>query len=114
VTTETDRMGCRLQGPPLHRATAPELLSSAVAFGTIQVPPGGQPIALLADHQTTGGYPRIAQVISADFSVLAQAAPGQSLRFQQVTLAEAQALYLAHEQQLQHLKRAIRFKLGAD
>ena len=107
VTAEADRMGYRLQGPPLARPLEAELLSSAVTFGTVQVPAGGQPIVLLADHQTTGGYPRIAQVITADFGALAQAVPGQQLEFQEVSLAEAQALYLAQEQRLRALRRGI-------
>lgn len=110
LTTEADRMGYRLQGPALERPGGAELLSSAVTFGTVQVPAGGQPIVLMADHQTTGGYPRIAQVITADFSALAQVAPGQSIRFQEVSVAEAQALYLAQERQLLALKRAIEFR----
>ncbi|MCC3153334.1 biotin-dependent carboxyltransferase family protein [Hymenobacter sp. BT770] len=107
VTTEADRMGYRLQGPMLERHSSGELLSSAVTFGTVQVPAGGQPIVLMADHQTTGGYPRIAQVISADFSALAQLRPGQHIRFAEVSLAEAQALYLAQEQRLRALRRAV-------
>jgi antagonist of KipI len=103
-------MGYRLQGPALTRAIPTELLSSAVTFGTVQVPPGGQPIALLADAQTTGGYPRLAQVITADFGALAQAPPGQALRFQEVSLAEAQAQYLAQERVLRALQRAIHLK----
>ncbi len=107
ITPEADRMGYRLHGPPLRRPTPTELLSGAVTFGTVQVPAGGQPIVLLADHQTTGGYPRLAQVISADFSGLAQARPGQQLRFREVTLEEAQTLYLAQEQRLRALRQAL-------
>ena len=110
VTTEADRMGFRLQGPLLERQSSGELLSSAVTFGTVQVPAGGQAIVLMADHQTTGGYPRVAQVISADFSALAQVVPGQTIRFQEVSLAEAQALYLAQERRLRALKLAIDYK----
>ena len=110
VTTEADRMGCRLSGPALARPDAAELLSSAVTPGTVQVPGGGQPLVLLADCQTTGGYPRLAQVISADVGCLAQALPGARLRFRQVALAEAQALYLAREQQLRALARAVYLK----
>jgi antagonist of KipI len=110
VTIEADRMGARLSGPPLARPVATELLSSAVTFGTVQVPPGGQPIVLLADCQTTGGYPRLAQVIAADRGRLAQALPGAQLRFQPVGLAEAQALYLAQEQRLRALARAVYLK----
>ena len=103
VTPAADRMGYRLAGPPLVRPTGAELLSSAVAPGTVQVPPGGQPIVLLADCQTTGGYPRLAHVIAADLGRLAQARPGTPLRFQQVSPAEAHALYLAQEAQLRVL-----------
>jgi antagonist of KipI len=110
VTTEADRMGARLSGPMLERFTATELLSSAVTFGTVQVPAGGEPIVLLADCQTTGGYPRLAQVISVDLGRLAQALPGTQLRFVQVGLAEAQALYLAQEQRLRALARAVYLK----
>jgi len=110
VTTEADRMGCRLSGPALVRGTRAELLSSAVTFGTVQVPAGGQPIVLLADCQTTGGYPRLAQVSSADMGRLAQALPGARLRFEPVALAAAQALYLAQELRLRQLARAVYLK----
>ncbi len=110
VTTEADRMGCRLSGPALVRTTKAELLSSAVTCGTVQVPAGGQPLVLLADCQTTGGYPRLAQVISADWGRLAQALPGTRLLFQRVDLAGAQALYLAQEQRLRALARAVYLK----
>ncbi len=107
VTPAADRMGARLSGPPLERLASAELLSSAVTFGTVQVPAGGQPIVLLADCQTTGGYPRLAQVITADRGRLAQALPGAQLRFAPVTLAEAQAQYLAQEQHIDALARAV-------
>ena len=107
ITPEADRMGYRLQGPPLVQLEQAELLSSAVTFGTVQVPAGGQPIVLGADRQTTGGYPRLAQVISADWPALAQAAPGQPLWFREVSVAEAQALYAAREVALAGLGRGI-------
>ena len=107
ITTEADRMGYRLQGPPLAQLAETELLSSAVAFGTVQVPASGHPIVLMADHQTTGGYPRIAQVISVDFSALAQTRPGQFIRFQEVSVVEAQALYGAREMAVAGLERGI-------
>ena len=112
ITPAADRMGYRLHGSDLKRETTTELLSSAVTFGTMQVPAGGQPIVLLADAQTTGGYPRLAQVITADFSALAQAMPGQMLRFQEVSLAEAQALYLAQERRLRALRLGIQWKIN--
>jgi antagonist of KipI len=111
VTAQSDRMGYRLEGPVLALIQERELLSRAVTFGTVQVPAQGNPIVLLADHQTTGGYPRIAQVITSDFSALAQVCPGQQITFQEVSLAEAQALHWEQEQHLARLKSAIALKL---
>ncbi len=113
VTPAADRMGYRLRGPELVRDTDTELLSAAVTFGTVQVPAGRQAIVLLADHQTTGGYPRLAQVITADFPALAQLLPGQTITFAEVSLAGAQSLYLAQEHRLRALQRAIHFKLAS-
>ncbi|MDF7811712.1 biotin-dependent carboxyltransferase family protein [Hymenobacter sp. YC55] len=107
VTPSSDRMGYGLQGPELRRHNHQEILSTAVTFGTVQVPAGGLPIILMADHQTTGGYPRIVQVISTDFSLLAQLPMGGKLRFQEVTLAEAHHAYLHQERTLHQLARAI-------
>ncbi|HEX8427817.1 biotin-dependent carboxyltransferase family protein [Hymenobacter sp.] len=107
VTPSSDRMGYRLQGPELQRHNQQEILSTAVTFGTVQVPAAGLPIILMADHQTTGGYPRIAQVISADFSCLAQLPLGSKIRFQEVSLAEAQLAYLHQERTLHQLAQAI-------
>ncbi|UYZ59691.1 5-oxoprolinase subunit C family protein [Hymenobacter latericus] len=111
LSTESDRMGYRLLGPGLALEQAQELLSSAVTFATVQVPAGGLPIVLMADHQTAGGYPRIVQVITADFSRLAQLPLGGKIRFREVTLAEAQQLYLQHERQLRALREGIQLKL---
>ena len=113
ITPAADRMGYRLQGPPLARLEETELLSSAVTFGTVQVPADGQPIVLGADRQTTGGYPRLAQVISADWPVLAQAVPGQALRFREVSVREAQALYAAQEQAVAGLRRGMATVYGS-
>jgi antagonist of KipI len=110
VTTDSDRMGYRLAGAVLRLQEPAEMISGAVTFGTIQVPPEGQPIALLADHQTTGGYPRIGQVITADFSKLAQVPLGKKIRFQEISLAEAQNLYLKQEQAIAEIKQAIGYK----
>lgn len=81
VTENADRMGYRLRGVMLTRARAEELLSVGVPLGAIQVPPDGQPIVLMADHQTTGGYPIIATIVSEDIAQLAQRAPGEMVRF---------------------------------
>lgn len=83
VSERSDRMGVRLEGPLLE-ASGGEILSIGVLAGTIQVPHGGHPIVLLADHQTTGGYPVIATVIAADIGTVAQSAPGEELSFYEV------------------------------
>lgn len=110
VSSKSDRMGYRLQGVTIALAEPADLISTAVTFGTVQVPPEGQPIILMADHQTTGGYPRIAQVISADLPILAQVVPGQTLSLQEVTLEEAHQLYIRQEQHIEQLQRAIQLK----
>ncbi|HEY7064414.1 MAG TPA: 5-oxoprolinase subunit PxpB [Chloroflexota bacterium] len=95
VSTAADRMGYRLEGPPLARQEPADILSQGMALGGIQVPGDGQPIILLADHQTTGGYPLVATVIRADLPLVAQLAPGDTLRFRAVSVDEARAAYLA-------------------
>lgn len=89
VTSQSSRMGVRLEGPELRGAPAVGAPSQPVCTGAVQVPPGGQPIVLGADRQTLGGYPMIAAVISADWPALGQLAPGDTVRFAEVTLDEA-------------------------
>jgi allophanate hydrolase subunit 2 len=108
LTPQADRMGYRLQGPTLALAAPRECLSEAVAFGTVQVPPDGQPIVLMADHQTTGGYPCIAQVAQVDLPRLAQCVPGDHLSFTFLDLAEAQRLDIARERLLTALEGSAR------
>jgi len=84
VLPDSDRMGVRLAGPALSSPND-DLLSCGIVAGAVQVPRGGAPIVLLADHQTTGGYPIIATVVHADLGIVAQAAPGEYLRFARVT-----------------------------
>jgi biotin-dependent carboxylase-like uncharacterized protein len=92
VSKDADRMGMRLDGPrPRHRAGW-DIVSDGIATGAIQVPGSGQPIVLLADHQTTGGYPKIATVISADLPVIGRRRPGDTVRFSAVTVEEAEQL----------------------
>ena len=109
VTTEMNRMGYRLQEVPLQQKVKHELLSSAVTFGTVQVPRNGQPIVLMADRQTTGGYAKIAQVISADLSLLAHCMPGTSILFKLVSLEEAQAILIREHRAYQLLKKIINY-----
>ncbi len=95
ITPDSERMGYRLQGPQVMLSVPRQMISEATTFGTIQVPAGGQPIILMADRQTTGGYPKIAYVATVDLPVLAQMGPGDSLGFEVVTLDYAQALDVA-------------------
>lgn len=91
VTNRADRMGYRLSGPKLAHAKGPDIVSDAIAPGSVQVPGFGEPIVLLADRQTTGGYPKIATVIGADLPALGQRRPGERLRFEAVSVETAQA-----------------------
>ncbi len=99
VGPQSDRMGLRLQGPALVRSAAgqSELLSQGMVWGALQVPSDGQPIALLADHQTVGGYPVPAVAIRADWPILGQLAPGAAVRFALTDVPTAQAAYRAQQ-----------------
>ena len=107
VGAQSDRMGYRLEGVSLELTAPVEILSEAVAFGTVQLPPGGAPIVLMADRQTTGGYPRIGEVATVDVPLLAQLRPGDRVRFTPISLAEAQERYLAREVDLAQARAAI-------
>jgi antagonist of KipI len=100
VTPQSNRMGYRLDGPPLRLADATDILSDATPMGSLQVPASGQPILLMADRQTTGGYPKIATVISADHSLAGQLAPGDWIEFTPVTRGEAVAALKRQQAQL--------------
>jgi antagonist of KipI len=89
VAPDSNRMGYRLLGPKLDLVRPTEIVSQATCLGTVQVPASGQPIALMADHQTTGGYPKIAEVIAADIPLLAQLAPGAPVRFVRASLGDS-------------------------
>jgi len=106
VSIDSDRMGIRLAGPKLDRLDPTDLLSEAVVPGTLQVPPNGEPILLLGDCQTIGGYPKIAHVITVDLPIAAQLWPGDLVRFQEVSLTEAQELLREREEDF------ARFRIG--
>ena len=94
VSATSDRMGYRLEGAKLTHRSKVELVSDGLTMGAIQVPSNGQPIVMMADSPTTGGYPKIGTVASADLSLLAQCVPGRSkIRFQETTVAKAQKKY---------------------
>lgn len=109
VTTEADRMGLRLDGPELNRLEPGDLVSEAVAPGTIQVPPNGKPILLLGDCQTIGGYPKIAHLITADWPMAAQLRPGDRLRFREVSLAAAHKLLFKREREMELFRIGLEF-----
>lgn len=103
VSQKSDRMGCRLEGRAIEHTSGADIISSGVQTGTVQVPGDGQPIVLMADRQTTGGYTRIAQVIQADLPLLGQARPGDTVRFIQsrpTEAAKALAVQLDYLQQV--------------
>ena len=99
VTSDFDRMGCRLEGPFIASKNVSDIISDGIAFGSIQVPAHGKPIVLLADRQTTGGYAKIATVASVDIPKLVQRKTDHKIRFQAITVEEAQKLYLEEEEQ---------------
>ena len=101
VSPQSDRQGYRLTGPAVARTDRGDILSEAMPLGGVQVPPDGQPILLMADRQTTGGYPLIGVVISADLPRAGQLAPGDPVRFQAVTPAQAHTLTVCQERWLQ-------------
>jgi len=109
IRRESDRMGFRLSGEHLSLTEKIELLSSAVNFGTIQLLPDGQLIILMADHQTTGGYPRVGSVAAVDLPLLAQLNPGDTVNFYLISINEAENLLVQQQFELNYLRTAVRF-----
>lgn len=112
ISKESNRMGYRLEGETLFSLDAVEMVSTAVDFGTIQLLPSGQMVVLMADHQTTGGYPRIGQVIRRDLRLLAQLGAGDKFSFELISVAQAETFDAAFERQLQFLKIGRQLKIG--
>ncbi|WP_088007299.1 biotin-dependent carboxyltransferase family protein [Indiicoccus explosivorum] len=110
VSLQSDRMGLRLEGHTLSLEEKQELISEAVAFGSIQVPPDGQPIVLMADRQTAGGYPKIGQIASIDLPLAAQLKPGDRITFEEISVEEGQWLYFHKERLIQELRTAIQWR----
>lgn len=104
VTPQADRMGYRLKGPEITHARGHDIVSDGIPLGGIQVPGEGQPIVLLVDRQTTGGYTKIGTVIGVDIGAIGQTRPGHRVRFRRVTLEEAHA---ALEAEVAWLDRAV-------
>lgn len=111
ILHNSNRMGYRLKGNALKVKEEKQLISSGVTFGTIQLLPDGQLIVLMADHQTTGGYPRIGHVISADLPILAQCNPGDDIRFSVIDHAIAENLFIEQQRDLLHIQTSSKFKM---
>ena len=107
LTADCNRMACKLQGPVLETVAGSDILSDGIVEGSVQVSGNGQPIVMLADHQTTGGYAKIATVISADLPALAQLRPGQSVAFDWVDPARAVAAARRQAALLQQIKERL-------
>ena len=101
IGSRSDRMGYTLEGPLFQRVQSADILSEGVIPGSIQVPADGNPVVLMSDAQTTGGYAKIAAVIRSDLGVLAQLNPGDQMSFLEVSLTQARELYLARQRALQ-------------
>ena len=111
LSMDVDRMGYKLSGAVLEQSEHEELVSSAVSFGTVQLLPNGQLIVLMADHQTTGGYPRVAHIISAHLPLLAQKKANDVLQFRLTSLEEAEDKMMLQQKYLQSLQMASKFRM---
>lgn len=109
IDTKSDRMGYRINGPEIKFKKNIEMISGEVSFGTIQIPPDGNPIILLADRATAGGYPKIAHVASYDIPKLVQLKPYDKIKFKMITLKEAEELYFKREKYIEELKESVKW-----
>lgn len=107
VTQEFDRMGCRFEGAVIQHKDGGDIISDGISFGAVQVPASGKPIVMLGDRQTTGGYTKIANVITADFRILAQLKAGDKVRFEKVSINAAQDALIAQRKALKCLRGAL-------
>lgn len=112
ISNEFDRMGCRLEREePLKHKGGGNIITDGIAFGSIQVPPNGQPIIMLADRQSTGGYTKIGSVISVDLPKLVQSMAGYRVRFIQVSIELAQELYVRQLREFESLEKRLQNKI---
>ncbi|WHY02895.1 biotin-dependent carboxyltransferase family protein [Neobacillus sp. DY30] len=103
ITSQSNRMGYQLTGTKIEHSGMADIISDAIPLGGIQVPASGQPIILMAEHQTTGGYSRIGSVLTADMPLLAQAQPGTRIKFKEISLENAQNLLIDNKRKLDFL-----------
>lgn len=107
ITSEADRMGYRLDGPKINHIVGADIVSDGVVFGSVQVPGHGSPIIMMADRQTTGGYTKIATVITPDLSALAQMSPGNTMNFEMVSVEESHRIYREYEKEFEVINKFI-------
>ena len=107
ISSQSDRQGYRLEGAPIEHVSGADIISDAILPGSIQVPGNGQPIVMMVDAQTTGGYPKIANVIGSDIDVLAQMLPGRTVRFRKIAIAEAHRIVQDQALKLNHIKEML-------
>lgn len=107
ITSEADRMGYRLDGPSVNHKDGADIISDGIVFGSIQVPGHGSPIIMMADRQTTGGYTKIATVITPDLGLLAQMGPDSTINFKEVSISESNEIYKEHEERFLEIKEFI-------
>ena len=103
MTKLTDRMGMRLEGERLDNIINTNIKSEGLVKGVIQIPADGNPIIMLVDHGTIGGYPKIATVISADFDKLSQLTPGSKIKFKEVNLKDAETIFKLYEMETNNI-----------
>ena len=108
IAPNSNRMGFRLSGPPLAHTRGADVISDATPLGVLQVPASGQPILLMADRQTSGGYPKIATVITADIGLAGQLGPGDTIAFAVCSPGEAMAALIGQEQHLMAVEAGLR------
>ena len=104
VDNKSDRMGYRLTGPKIEHTTDANIISDGIPFGAVQIPGSGEPMIMMSEHQGSGGYTKIANVISVDIPLVAQCPPGGTIRFKAISVDEAQDLYLEQKAYYEHLK----------
>ncbi len=104
ITKEADRMGYRLTGPQLTHKAGADIISDGINLGSVQVPGHGMPIVMMSDRQTTGGYTKIATVISSDIPVMAQLKPGNKVRFEKIDIREAHKVLKEYENKIKEIK----------
>jgi len=104
ISNEYDRMGCRMQGEVIKHKVGGDIITDGISFGAVQVPSHGNPIVMMADHQTTGGYTKIGNVISVDLPILAQCMPGHKIHFKWISIEAAQYWYCREKKEFSELK----------